>query len=89
MFLCRLLERDSIEANGNDEIIKYVEEALALRHSSTIELLKLLEDTINDQREKTENIAQALHGKLSSEGQKISWCEVQLFLMIDLVIFFC
>ena len=72
MFLCRLLERDSIEANGNDVVIKYVEEALALRHSSTIELLKLLEDTIDDQRAKTENIAQALHGKLSSEGQKIS-----------------
>ncbi|XP_059429862.1 E3 ubiquitin-protein ligase BRE1-like 2 isoform X1 [Corylus avellana] len=76
MFLCRLLERDSIEANGNDEIIKYVEEALALRHSSTIELLKLLEDTINDQREKTENIAQALHGKLSSEDAIIQLSKI-------------
>ncbi|KAB1227898.1 E3 ubiquitin-protein ligase BRE1-like 2 [Morella rubra] len=69
IFLCRLLQKDSIQANGNDGIIKYVEEALALRHSSTTWLLKLLEDTINDQRAKTKSIALALHGKLSSEGE--------------------
>ncbi|KAM4084580.1 hypothetical protein ACB094_08G143500 [Castanea mollissima] len=67
IFLCRLLQRDSIEANGNDEIIRYVEDALALRHSSTRELLKLLQDSIDDQRVRTESIARALHGKLSSE----------------------
>ena len=72
IFLYRLLETDSVESNGNDGIIKYVEEALALRHSSTLELMKSLEDTIDAQRVKTENIAQALHGKLSAEGQKKS-----------------
>ncbi|XP_062172498.1 E3 ubiquitin-protein ligase BRE1-like 2 isoform X2 [Alnus glutinosa] len=76
MFLCRLLERDSIEANGIDEIIKYVEEALALRHSSTIKLLKLLEDTIDGQRAKTENIAHALHGNLSSEDAIIQLSKI-------------
>ena len=87
---------DFIEANGNDEIIKYVEDALALRHSYTRELLKHLEDAIDDQRARTESIVRSLNGKLSSEGQKKSWCEVQLlihyssylFLMIGLVIFF-
>ncbi|PQQ08960.1 E3 ubiquitin-protein ligase BRE1-like 2 [Prunus yedoensis var. nudiflora] len=39
MFLCRLLQRDSIETNGNDEIAKYVEEALTLCRTSTRELL--------------------------------------------------
>ena len=72
IFLCRLLQRGSIEANGNDEIIRYVEDALALRHSSTRELLKILQDSIDDQRVRTESIACALHGKLSSEGQKKS-----------------
>ena len=72
IFLCRLLETDSVESNGNDGIVKYVEEALALRHSSTLELMKSLEDTIDARRVKTENIAQALHGKLSAEGQKKS-----------------
>ena len=72
MFLCRLLEKDSIEANGNDGISKYVEEALAMRHTSTRILLKVLEDTIDAQRVKTESIAWALNGKLSSEGQRKS-----------------
>ena len=72
IFLCRLLETDSVESNGNDGIVKYVEEALALRHSSTLELMKSLGDTVDAQRVKTENIAQALHGKLSAEGQQKS-----------------
>ncbi|KAF5447978.1 hypothetical protein F2P56_033487 [Juglans regia] len=76
IFLCRLLKRDSIDVNGNEEIIKYVEEALALRHSSTSELLKLLEDTINDQRVQTESIARTLHGKLSSEDAIIQLSKI-------------
>ncbi|KAG2675137.1 hypothetical protein I3760_13G171400 [Carya illinoinensis] len=76
IFLCRLLKRDSIDVIGNEEIIKYVEEALALRHSSTIELLKLLEDTIDDQRVKTESIARTLHGKLSSEDAIIQLSKI-------------
>ncbi|PON65184.1 Cdk-activating kinase assembly factor [Parasponia andersonii] len=65
MFLCRLLQKDSIEANGNDGVIKYIEEALALRHASTRELLTLLEDSVNAQRAKTESIARALSRDLS------------------------
>lgn len=72
MFLCRLLQKDSIEANGNDGIIKYVEEALSLRHASTRLLFNFLEDCGNAQRAQTESIARALTGNLSSEGQKKS-----------------
>ncbi|XP_021891145.1 E3 ubiquitin-protein ligase BRE1-like 2 isoform X2 [Carica papaya] len=68
MFLCRLLEADSIEIADNEEIVKYVGEALASRHSSTRGLVKCLEDTISVQRAKTENIAEALRGELSGEG---------------------
>ncbi|CAB4309397.1 unnamed protein product [Prunus armeniaca] len=64
--LC-LLQRDSIAANGSDEIAKYVEEALTLRHTSTRELLKLLEHTIYSHREKTESMVHTLDGKISSE----------------------
>ncbi|CAB4261724.1 unnamed protein product [Prunus armeniaca] len=72
MFLCRLLQRDSIEANGNDEIAKCVEEALTLHLTSTRELLKLLEHTIYSHREKTESIVHTLDGKISSEGQRFN-----------------
>lgn len=72
MFLCRLLEKDSIEANGVCGISNYVEQALAVRHTSTRSLLKLLEDNIDVQKVKTESIAWALNGKLSSEGQRKS-----------------
>nr|DAD42139.1 TPA_asm: hypothetical protein HUJ06_000369 [Nelumbo nucifera] len=67
MFLCRLLEAGPVETNGTNDIIKYVEEALALRHSSTLSLMKCLEDTIDSQRAKTNTIASTLHGNLSSE----------------------
>lgn len=87
MFLCRLLGKDSIEAKGNDEISKYVEETLAMRHTSTRVLLKLLEDTIDAQKAKTESITRALNGKLSSEGQRKSWCEVHLLFHLLHIIF--
>lgn len=69
LFLCRLIQKDSLEGNSNDEIISYVEEALALRQSSTRELLKLLQDTIDGQMKRIDNIAQVLHGDLSTEGK--------------------
>ena len=68
MFLCRILQRDAIEANKIDEVVNYVEEALTLRHSSTMKLMQLLEHTITVEREKTENIARSLSGKITSEG---------------------
>ncbi|KAK3204941.1 hypothetical protein Dsin_018987 [Dipteronia sinensis] len=67
MFLCRLLQVNSIDSSDNDGIIKYVEEALALRHSFTKELMKFLEDIIDAQRLETESISQALQGNLSAE----------------------
>ncbi|CAB4288058.1 unnamed protein product [Prunus armeniaca] len=59
--------KDKQESNGNDEIAKYVEEALPFRHTSTRELLKLMEHAIYSHREKTESIVHTLDGKTSSE----------------------
>ena len=75
-FLCRLLETDSVEGNENDGVVKYVGGALVLRHSSTLELIKPLEDTIDVQRVNTENIAQALHGNLSAEDVIIQFSKI-------------
>lgn len=76
IFLCRLLEADFIESSGNDGTIKYIEEALASRRSSTRQLMKFLEDTIEAQRARTVSIAQALHGKLSAEDTIIQLCKI-------------
>ncbi|KAM7523180.1 hypothetical protein LguiA_013082 [Lonicera macranthoides] len=76
IFLCRVLESDSIESSGNDESLVYIKEALALRHSSTRELMKVLEDTIESQRAKTQSISQALIGKPSAEDAIIHLCKI-------------
>ncbi|KAJ1389004.1 Zinc finger, RING-type [Sesbania bispinosa] len=76
IFLCRLIQKDSIEGNSNDEVINYVEEALALRRSSTGELLKRVQDTIDDQMERIDSIAQVLHGDLSSEDAIIQMSKI-------------
>lgn len=72
MFLCRLLQVNSVDSSSNDGINKFVEEALALRHSFTKELMKSLEDVIDSQRLETEVISQVLHENLSAEGKKKS-----------------
>lgn len=72
MFLCRLLETDSIDSIGDDAIVNYVEKVLSSRHSFTSELIKSLEDTIAAERVKTESMALALQGKLYVEGWMIS-----------------
>ncbi|CAL0315796.1 unnamed protein product [Lupinus luteus] len=76
IFLCNLIQKDSVEGSSKDEIVHYVEEALALRQSSTLELLKLLQDTIDAQTENIGSIAQVLHGDLSSEDLIIQMSKV-------------
>ncbi|KAK6937028.1 hypothetical protein RJ641_034058 [Dillenia turbinata] len=76
IFLCRLLEVDSLGCSGSDKILKFVEDALALRCSSTKDLMKFLEDTINDQRAKAESVAQVLKGMLSAEDALIQLTKI-------------
>lgn len=61
IFLCRLLQLDSIETNGSEERLEYIKEALALRHSSTQKLMKLTEDTIERLMTKFESIDPSFH----------------------------
>lgn len=67
-FLCRLLQVDSLDTRNSDDVVRKVEEALALRHSSTMELMGLFEKTIATQRAKAESISQNLHAVKSAEG---------------------
>lgn len=66
-FLCRLLQLDSIGSNGSEERLIYIKEALALRHSSTLELMKSIDNTIQVLMAKIEGIAQSLHENSSAE----------------------
>ncbi|KAF9587252.1 hypothetical protein IFM89_039533 [Coptis chinensis] len=65
IFLCRILDSGPFESNG--DVGKYVEEALSARHSSTLDLMKSLVDTLDSRRARAKSLASALHGKLSEE----------------------
>ncbi|CAA2992289.1 Hypothetical predicted protein [Olea europaea subsp. europaea] len=67
IFLCRLLQRNSIPRDGANGSINYIKKALASRQASTRGLMKLLEDAIDALRDKLEDIAQALQGNQSAE----------------------
>ncbi|KAJ0987534.1 hypothetical protein J5N97_005890 [Dioscorea zingiberensis] len=67
MFLCRLLQAGPMEDYVGKGTIKNVQAALDSRHSSTMNLMKNLQEAIAAQRAKTGSMALALHGKLSSE----------------------
>ncbi|KAI4304847.1 hypothetical protein MLD38_040310 [Melastoma candidum] len=66
-FLCRLLEEGSFSSNSITEITKNVEDGLASRQSSTLDLIKVLEDTIKAERLKCRNIEQRLQALTSAE----------------------
>lgn len=76
MFLCRLLQVNSIESSSKDGILQYVEEAIASRHSSARELMKFIEEVIDAQRMKTKSIAEAFHEKLSAEDAIIQLSKI-------------
>ncbi|KAG6433183.1 hypothetical protein SASPL_104791 [Salvia splendens] len=67
IFLCRLIQTDAIDGSHKDGSIGYVKKSLALRQTSTRELMKLLQDAIDCQSVKLKDIAQILLGNPSSE----------------------
>ncbi|KAL6000782.1 hypothetical protein ACLOJK_006508 [Asimina triloba] len=66
-----------IESSDSNGTIKHVEEALASRHLSTVELMKYLEESIDAQRSKTESLSVTLRGELSSEDVLIQLGKVE------------
>ncbi|KAG9155694.1 hypothetical protein Leryth_003973 [Lithospermum erythrorhizon] len=75
IFLCRLLQSTS-RSNGDGGSISHIKASLALRHSSTLELMKSLEDTIDAEKSKVENVASLLQGEQSSEDTIIKFTRV-------------
>ncbi|GJT73735.1 E3 ubiquitin protein ligase BRE1-like protein 2 isoform X1 [Tanacetum coccineum] len=67
IFLCRLLKSDSIKKDGSEESLAYIKELVALRHSSTLELMKLIEDMIQILVAKIESNGQSMNDNLSIE----------------------
>lgn len=67
IFICRLLQTDAINNSHEEGKIGFVKEALALRQTSTRELMKLLQDAIDSQSARLEDIARILQGKPSAE----------------------
>ncbi|CAN4089766.1 unnamed protein product [Withania somnifera] len=76
IFLCRVLNMDAIPGNANDASVVNIREALDLRHSSTLELMKSLHNAIDSQRIKTEKFAHFLKGKSSAEDAIILLSEI-------------
>ncbi|KMT19795.1 hypothetical protein BVRB_1g008490 [Beta vulgaris subsp. vulgaris] len=77
IFLCSLLKVESVELNGRDDYIKYIQEILDQRHSSTWKLLNFLEDFVEDQKKKTTDISQELHENLSTEDATIKLNKIE------------
>ncbi|KAK1429082.1 hypothetical protein QVD17_11282 [Tagetes erecta] len=67
IFLCRLFQTNSIGTNDSEERASYIKESLLSRHSSTLEFMKLVENTIQSLMAKLVSIDQSLHETLSSE----------------------
>ncbi|CAA0841607.1 E3 ubiquitin-protein ligase BRE1-like 2 [Striga hermonthica] len=76
IFLCRLLETDANQRNQNGESIGFIKDVLSSRQTSTKQLMKLLEDAIDFQRAKFEDIARILLEKPSAEDAVVQMCKL-------------
>ncbi|KAJ4839600.1 hypothetical protein Tsubulata_040519 [Turnera subulata] len=76
IFQILLLGVDSLQSIGNDGLAGYVKQLLASRHSSTMKLMKSLQDAIDSLRERTESIALPVAGKRSVEDAIIQLSKI-------------
>ncbi|KAK9757637.1 hypothetical protein RND81_01G175900 [Saponaria officinalis] len=83
VFLQRFLKVDTIEGSGEDERVKFVQEALGQLHSSTWESLTFLENVIKEQKTKVDSAYEELHRILSAEGPQDEAEVAALFNKID------
>ncbi|KAL8245547.1 hypothetical protein R6Q59_011805 [Mikania micrantha] len=77
IFLCRLFQTDSIGVNGSEERLISIKELLLSRHSSTLEFMKLIEDTIQNLMAKIVSIDQSLRENLSAEDAIIQLNKIE------------
>uniref|UniRef100_A0A0E0EGK8 E3 ubiquitin protein ligase n=1 Tax=Oryza meridionalis TaxID=40149 RepID=A0A0E0EGK8_9ORYZ len=67
IFLFRLLNSRNFRNNDDSSLSKLVEEALALRYSTTVTLMKSLQEAFAVQQARSESLSLALNGQNSSE----------------------
>lgn len=67
IFLFRLLKSSNFRNNDDSNLLKFVEEALALRQSATVALMKSLQVAIAAQQARSESLSLALNGQKSNE----------------------
>ena len=66
----RLLKSSNFKNNNENNLLEFVEEALAFRHSVTITLMKSLQEAICSHQARSESLALAFNGEKSNEGRK-------------------
>lgn len=71
IFLLRLLKSDPVERTVASEPVKYAKEALSLRQSVIMDLVKNLQENINALWSRNECLKLALSSKLSPEGTSL------------------
>ncbi|GJN40850.1 hypothetical protein PR202_gn00261 [Eleusine coracana subsp. coracana] len=69
IFLLRLLKSSNLKNNKDSNLLQSVEENLAFRHSTTVTLMKSLQEAIVSQQARSEYLSVALNGQKSSEGE--------------------
>ncbi|KAG2656404.1 hypothetical protein PVAP13_1KG078600 [Panicum virgatum] len=67
IFLLRLLKSSNFKNNNENNLLEFVEEALAFRHSVTITLMKSLQEAICSHQARSESLALAFNGEKSNE----------------------
>ncbi|XP_078444209.1 histone mono-ubiquitination 2 isoform X2 [Wolffia australiana] len=70
-FLCRLLRTENIHHSKNNEIITYVRESLAQRHSFTVDLMRQLNVAIEAQRTKLDGLGDSSSKDVFVQLQKL------------------
>jgi E3 ubiquitin-protein ligase BRE1 len=65
-----LLKSKNSRNNDGSSLLKFVKEALALRHSATVALMRSLQEAIAAQQARSESLSLALNGEKSNEGKE-------------------
>lgn len=67
IFLLRLLMSTNLKNNRDNSLLQFVEENLAFRRSTTVTLMKSLQEAIASQKARSEYLSAALNGQKSNE----------------------
>lgn len=67
-----LMKLNNSRNNDDSSLLKFVKEALALRHSATVALMRSLQEAIAAQQARSESLSLALNGETSNEDVSVA-----------------